>query len=178
MRPCPCTCGQSLAGPRHRPAPPCPPPLVPPSPRMTQVPAGPGHTRPGAETHTHHTCGYNTACAACSRALGLEPATESVGMTGMGGRARVCEDARVCSPYPEACPGLSRRERGPVGGPGVWGPDREARGLPSWAGRPGRDCEQRKVEWPSSGPRAKPHLPDLPVSFFPPAPLHPSAITA
>ena len=56
MRPCPCTCGQSLAGPRQRPAPPCPPPLVPPSPRMTQVPAGPGHTRPGAETHTHHTC--------------------------------------------------------------------------------------------------------------------------
>ena len=25
---------------------------------------------------------------------------------------------------------------------------------------------------------AKPHLPDLPVSFFPPAPLHPSALTA
>lgn len=129
-------CGQSLAGPRQRPAPPCPPPFGPPSPRMTRVPAGPGHA----------------ACAACGRALGLEMATEGVGMTEMGGRARVCEDARVCSPYPEACPGLTRRERGPVGGPRVWGPDREARGLPGWAGRPGRDCEQKVGQAPPPRP--------------------------
>lgn len=99
-------------------------------------------------THTEHACGYSAACAACSRALGLETAKEGVGMTGMEG-GPVCVKTLgsvVCSPYPEACPGLARRERGPAGGPRVWGPDREARGLPSWAGRAGRDSEQKKVE--------------------------------
>lgn len=69
-------------------------------------------------------------------------------MTGMEG-GPVCVKmlgSVACSPYPEACPGLTRRERGPAGGPRVWGPDREVRGLPSWAGRAGRDSEQRKVE--------------------------------
>lgn len=60
-------------------------------------------------------------------------------MTGMEG-GPVCVETLgsvVCSPYPEACPGLARRERGAAGGPRVWDPDREARelGREGWEGQ-------------------------------------------